>query len=213
MTNKEKEKFLYNSIKSVSKKYSWKFKTHFTYKVIENLYFASYFYVTPKENKIHGWLAFKPFCLDDLFWEITESEENSKLPLSFRGEAAFKISADSIYDFNIEVTNIEKPEIEIENLFSEIENKIKLCITKFPTVKDFLEKQYQNQNIQCLTVLTILIKQEKYEEAKNKIKEFKNNKINSGYMVGNKDYYDLFEEYCTRKLKKNKSIIDKIFKR
>ena len=211
MTNKEKEKFYYNSIKQESKKYSWKFKTHFTYKVIQDLYFTSYFYVVPKENKIYGWLAFKPFSLDDLFWEITDSKENSKLPISFRGEAAFKIASDSIYEFNVTINNEDKPETEINILLSEIENKIAETEEKYPTIEKFLEKQYENEKTHSLGILTILIKLEKYEEAKNKITEFRNRKINSGYSVGNKDYYDLFEEYCVKKTKKNNSFIQRIF--
>ena len=124
MTNKEKEKLYLNSIKQESKKYSWKFKSYFTFKVVDNLYFVANFYIVPKTNNIHGWLAFKPFCLDDLFWEITDSIENSKLPLSFRGEAAFQVTADSIYDFDILIHNEEKPEIEIGKLLSEIEIEI-----------------------------------------------------------------------------------------
>ncbi len=213
MTNKEKEKLYYNVIKQESKNFSWKFKSYFTFKVVDNLYFVANFYVVPKTNNIYGWLAFKPYCLDDLFWEITDSIENSKLPLSFRGEAAFQVTADSIYEFDITIINEEIPNAEINQLLTNIENEIEKHKKEYPTVETFLEKQLANENIHSVRILTSLINLEKYEEAESKIKEYRKNDISSGYGFGKKDYYDLAEEFCKKKNKKNESFLKRIFKR
>ena len=92
MTNKEKEKLLTQTIKKLSKVQKWKFKSYFIFKQIDNLFFEANFYINPKTDNIHGYLAYKPYSIDNTFWRMTEMPENSEMPLSFRADAAFSQS-------------------------------------------------------------------------------------------------------------------------
>ena len=211
MTNKEKEKLFFNTIKQQSKKYSWKFKSYFTFKVIDDLYFVANFYVIPGKNNIYGWLAFKPFALDDLFWEIIDAAENSRLPLSFRSEAAFQVTAEPIFEFNITVSDEAKPENEIDQLLADIENEVINSKTKYPSVQAFLSRQFESEGFQGVRMITSLLYLENYGEAIKKIIEFRDKGIDSEYGFGDKDFYDLAEKYCHSKT--SKSFFGRYFKR
>lgn len=83
MTNKEKEKLIFKNIKLLSKKQLWKFKSYFIFKVVNDFFYESNFYINSKENKISIWLAFKPFSIDNVFWDITDLNNNKKKAIKF----------------------------------------------------------------------------------------------------------------------------------
>lgn len=202
MTNKEKEKQLYNFIKSNSKKWSWKFKSYFIFKIVSNFFYETNFYFDPKNNRLWGWLAFKPYSTDNLFWEITNMKENQKQPLSFRADAAFKITSYNFFDFDITLKDFDDLEKEIIKLLSEIEKKIIDNTENINSIEKFLElSKIENQN-NTVAILTTLIELERYDEAKKYIDFCRSNSISSGFGFGKKDYYDVAEDFIKKKTKR-----------
>ncbi len=217
MTNKEKEKLFYQNIKKLSKAQKWKFKGYFIFKKINDLFFESNFYINSKTDKIHGYLAYKPYSVDNTFWELTEMPENSEMPLSFRADAAFRVSSYDIYKYDIQIKNVEKPEKEIRALLDTIDKKVELIIARNLGLEDFLNT-LEKKKINPVGVITCLMELEEYEKALQKIELYRKTDIRSGYNFEGRDFYDLIEKYCNKKMGINNVImkigsrINKIFK-
>jgi hypothetical protein len=199
MTEKAREKFLYQKIKNLSKLKKWKFKSYFTFKKIENTFFYCNYSINGKTSVIYVYLEFKPFSIDDTFWEITDMPENSKMPLSFRGDAAFNVNGYQIFNFLLKIKDIDNPEKEINLLIDEINQKSESIVKKGVSVNSFLNILLK-KNENYVGIITCLMELKKYEQALVKIYEYKKNEVNSGYGFGDKDFFDLIEEKCREKL-------------
>ena len=210
MTNKEKEKLFTQTIKQLSKKSNWKFKSYFTFKLIDDFFFESTFYSNPKQNRIWGWVAFKPYSLDDKYWEITEMPENKKMPLSFRADAAFKVSSHPIYRFDVLLENGDNPENEIADLIENIDSEVINIRRKISTIEQFLDLLLKADNNPSVEILVCMIDQNEFEKAIEKIRFYRENQIKSGFRFGDKDFYDLAEEFCKKELGLDKSFIRKL---
>jgi flagellar biosynthesis chaperone FliJ len=202
MTNKEKEKLFYTTIKAESKHLSWKFKSYFVFKLVDNFFYESNFYFDPKANRIWGWLAFKPYSVDDLFWEIAGMSENKKMPLSFRAEAAFKVTSHTIFEFDTIIDKFEKLEDEIKLLFSKIENEILNNATKVSSLEQYVELLDNQDKDESVAILTALLQLEQYNITLNKLESYRQKDVSSGFRFGKKDYYDLIESYIKKKTKR-----------
>lgn len=80
MKYKEKEKLWLSKIKE-NKSKDWKFKGWFIFKNLNEFFFSSSFYVSLKENKISGYLGYKPMNIDNIFWDIID-EQISSIPFA-----------------------------------------------------------------------------------------------------------------------------------
>lgn len=112
MKYKEKEKLWLSKIKE-NKSKDWKFKGWFIFKNLNQYFFSASFYVSLKEDKISGYLGYKPMNIDDVFWDIIDEQPNKKMPLSFRGNVAFCVRKINFYKFNIEIKDVLQPEKNI----------------------------------------------------------------------------------------------------
>jgi hypothetical protein len=209
MTNREKEKLFTQTIKNLSKVQKWKFKSYFIFKQLDNLFFESNFYINPKTNNIYGYLAYKPYSVDDTFWEFSDMPENSKMPLSFRADAAFRVSSFDIYKYDITIENTKKPEKEIQSLLKIIDGKVKSIIKENITVEDFLNTLEKDNN-NPVGIITCLMELEQYEKVLSKIEIYKKNDIHSGYSFGSTDFFDFVENICNKKLNIGNSVFMKI---
>ncbi len=201
MTNKEKEKIFYQTLKEISRSRNWKFKSYFIFRQLDNLFYESNFYTNFKENRIWGWSAFKPYTVDNVFWEITEMPENKDLPLSFRAEGAFTFRAYNYYEFNLQLQDSENPRQEIETLIDTIEEKLNKITKEVSTTQHFLKLFEESALNACVEKIVCLVELEKYQKAIEKIEYYRKNDIPSGFMFGKKDFYDLAEDFCLTKLK------------
>ncbi len=202
MTNKEKEKLFYNSVKSQSKNWSWKFKSYFTFKVIGDFFYESNFYFDPKTGNIWGWLAFKPVVIDDLFWEISGMSENKRMQLSFRAEAAFKVTSHTIFKFSTVLDDFEKLESKITSLLTDIEIEVQNNVVKISTINQYLELINREDETNIVAALTTLVSLEQYDEALRKLDGYRKHDISSGFRFDKKDYYDVVENYIKKKTKR-----------
>ena len=206
MTNKEKVKLFTQTIKQLGKHKNWQFKNPSTFKQRGKFFYETVFSINPKENRIRGWLAFKPISIDDTFWEITNMSENKKMPFSFRGNAAFKVSSLSIYEFDIILKDIENPINEINSLLETLDKKVAVSETKISTIEQFLALLEESGKQNTVGIITCLIELNEFEKAREKISFYSERNMNSGIMCinknipGSKDFYDLAVEYCNRKL-------------
>lgn len=198
MKYKEKEKLWLTSIKELSKTDGWKFKGHFIFKVIGDLYFSSNFHVSMKENAISGWLGYKTMNIDNIFWDIIEEQPNKKMPLSFRGEAAFCVRSINYFQYKIDIKDESNPKSEIHNLLKSIDEKIIQKANNIKTLADFRAEMLENEKSNSVGIITSFIEQEQFDNALSKIKEYKNQDFSSGFRFGDKDFYDLAKEYCKK---------------
>ena len=117
--NKQKEKAWDDLIKQRSKAFGWKFKSFFTYKIVDDFFYDASFFTYGGGNSISVSLSFKPLIIDEVFWEICDLPENKKMPVSFRGNGAFVVNSKEIFGFYLKVIEDRLTE-DIDNLFEEI---------------------------------------------------------------------------------------------
>ena len=202
MTNKEKEKLLFKTIKEVFKSKDWKFNSYFCFKSVNDFFFDCIFSFNPKENKIWVDLSYKPMILDDIFWDITEMAENKKMPLSFRSNAAFKISLFEILKFDLTLKNTDNPLEEISAILQTIENKVIDTIKNVKNIDEYLVCISNVERPDYNSIITIHIHDNQYEIAKQKIAFCRQEKISSQYGFGKYDFYDMAEKYIKKMDKK-----------
>ena len=200
MKNKEKEKLWLTKVKEFSKIRNWKFKSYFIFKVIDNLYFASNFFIDPKGNSISVWIEYKTVNIDNVFWDIIGEQANKNMPLSFRGEAAFCVSGLSFYEHKILLAEELNPESEINELLLLIDRAVTTKANEVKTLTDFRNEMLQNEKRNTVGVITSFIEQGQFNNALMKIAEHKEQKLSSGFGFGDKDFYDLAKEYCEENL-------------
>lgn len=196
MKYKEKEKLWLQVIKNLSKSSGWKFKGYFIYKIVNDFFFCSFFYVSMKENAISGWLGYKPLNIDNVFWEIVNEQPNKRMPLSFRAEAAFCVREITFFNYKIDINDILNPENEISELLERIDSNFLEKSRVVQTTADFQSEMLINEKLNSVGIITGLIEQGKIQSALNKISEYQNKEINSGFGFGDKDFYDLAKNYC-----------------
>ena len=198
MKNKEKEKLWLKTVKELCKKDGWKFKGYFIFKQVDNLFFCSNFYANGKENKIIGWLGYKTMNIDNVFWNIIDEQRNKEMPLSFRGEAAFCVRDINYFDYNIGIKDELNPEPEINSLLDTIKSKVISKCDSIKTLDDFRIEMLKEEKYNTVGIITSFIEQGQFEKAMLKIKEYKMNKLSSGFGFGDKDFYDLAKDYCEK---------------
>ena len=197
MKYKEKEKLWLSKIKE-NKSKDWKFKSWFIFRDLNDFFFSASFYVSLKENKISGYLGYKPMNIDNVFWEIIDEQPNKKMPLSFRGEAAFCVREINFYKFNIEIEDELKPENEIKKLLLNIDKEVHQISQKIKNTQDFRVEMMNDEEENSVGIITSLIEEQKFDEALKKIKEYKENEYNSGFGFGDDDFYDLAKKYIKK---------------
>ena len=194
MKYKEKEKLWLSKIKQ-NKNSNWKFKGWFIFRNLNDFFYSASFYVSLKENKISGYLGFKPMNIDNVFWDIIDEQPNKKMPLSFRGEAAFCIREVNFHKYNIEISDILNPEKEIEELLTEIDKIVNQKSNEIKDNNDFRLEMLKNEETNSVGIITLYVEENKFTEALNKITEYRDKKYNSGFGFGDEDFYDLAEKY------------------
>ncbi len=202
MKYKEKQKLWLNNVKELSKVNEWKFKSYFIFKVVNDFFFSSTFYVSLKENSISGWLGYKPLNIDNVFWDIIDELPNKKMPLSFRAEAAFCVREINYYNYKIDINDELNPEIEIKEALNTIDKNVNDKTKRVKTLTDFQSEMLENEKLNSVGIITSLIEQRKFDDALGKINEYKKNNFNSGFNFENKDFYDLAKEYCNNNITK-----------
>lgn len=194
MKYKEKEKLWLSKIKQI-KNNDWKFKGWFIFRNLNDFFYSASFYVNLKENKISGYLGFKPMNIDNVFWDIIDEQPNKKMPLSFRGEAAFCVSEINFYKFNIEIADVLNPEKEISDLLIKINKEVSLKKNEIKNVNDFRQLMLRNEETNTVGIITSFIEENKFSEALTKITEYRKKEYSSGFRFGDDDFYDLAEKY------------------
>ena len=117
------------------------------------------------------------------------------MPLSFRSEATFCVREINFYKFNIEIEDESKPEKEIIELLTIIDKNVNDKINSIKTSNDFRLEMLVDENTNSVGIITSLIEEHKFNEALQKIKEYRENEFNSGFCFGDDDFYDLAEKY------------------
>ena len=195
---KEEQKVIYKCIKELSKAKGWKFNNHFIFKNENDFFYNCNLYMHPNDNSISVSLRFKPMVIDDLFWEITELEDNKKLPLSHRAKAAFQINGYRIVVSEILLSNIVNCENEITNLLKSIDDNVSKIVVSVTDIEQYLNYISKENNPDYNAIITCLIHMKDFTIAKEKISYCRLNEINSLYQFGEDDFYDMAEKYINK---------------
>jgi hypothetical protein len=199
MTNKEKEKFWLTTIKELAQNKGWKFKSYFIFKLNDNLFFSTVFFINPKTNELNASLGYKTYSIDNVFWDIINEEPNKKMPLSFRANAAFCVREFKILEEKIKIEDEEKPQNDISELIQAIELLTQKKCESIKSSKDFIQELFEHEEQHTVGIITGLIEQNLIENALAKISEYKAKNYSSGFgFEDNKDFYDLAKEYCQK---------------
>lgn len=201
MTNKEKEKLWLSIVKENSKKIGFKFNSYFAYNVIDKFFYTAWFDVYSNKDVISLRLQSKPFVLDDLFWQIIGEETNSKKPISFRFNAAFKVFPITLFSKEYTILSRDTPELEIKNIFNELIESINDNVEENHLNEDKVLKFYEaikSDDSHAVGIITSLIWMNEKNLAIEKIDDFKSRNIRSGYTFGDEDFYDLALKYCKK---------------
>lgn len=197
MTDKETEKYWYKRIKECSKTKNWKFKSFFIFKVEAGLFYVTYFHVNLISKSIEGTLEFKPVDLDDLFWKIIKEKANTKMPLSFRAEAAFQVTMKQLHKFNKPIPDVNHPDKEIIEILEEIEKEILSNNKLVVNLTSFIEG-IESVDSLSVSLITSYVKNKEFGKAKTKIEDNRNRGIRPKYTFGKDDFFDLVLNYIRK---------------
>lgn len=198
MKYRDKERIVNRIVKSKAKEIGWRFKGYFIHKVINSQFCIVNFYLSRKEDLIHGWSSIKPYEIDNLFWEIIDEIPNKKMPQSFRAEAAFCVRATKISEFNKVIKFDLEPIEQLSKLVIQESKILSQVALKTDKIDDYLNLALTDEKMNSVGIVTGLILNGKYDDAINKMTEYRNNQILSGFKFGKYDYYDLAEEYINQ---------------
>ena len=131
------------------------------------------------------------------------------MPLSFRADAAFRVSSFDIYKYDIEVKNTTNPEKEIKSLLRIIDKEVANLLKEKITTELFLSK-LEKETINPVGIITCLMELEEYEKVIEKIGIYRKTDVHSGYGFEGRDFFDLIEDICNKKMNIGNSVFMKI---
>ncbi|MGG0177578.1 hypothetical protein [Gottfriedia acidiceleris] len=144
----------------------------------------------------------KPFCYDDLFWEVFDMRENAKEPMSLRAIGAFvapiytinriKIVENSLV--NIE-DDIRQTVIEFIETFTTFINSMENSVDNF---NKFIIQQSDFYHEELMKILAYL-QGGKYKNALNYAYELISEGDTGPFINGNKGIYEYIVDYCEKK--------------
>lgn len=144
----------------------------------------------------------KPFCYDDLFWEVFDMRENTNEPMSLRAVGAFVAP---IYT----IKRIKIVENSLENIEDDIRQTVIEFIETFRTFINSMENNVENFNkfiIQQsdfyheeLMIMLAYLQSGKYKNALNYAYELISEGDTGPFINGNKGIYEYIVEYCDKK--------------
>ncbi|MDE5554982.1 MAG: hypothetical protein K2J10_07365 [Muribaculaceae bacterium] len=149
----------------------------------------------------------KPMYADDLWWDIWETPENKKEPLSLRGLGVFSLSGQVLvkYDIPTRMEDLEEILSAYKNIFDDAESEISKFIEAFPDADKFYPdvNKIDSFDRDKLLYLITLIHNGRFSEVLSFIKEARRNKhhcmFNSGFLA-NRDDYDYIRSWCKKHL-------------
>jgi hypothetical protein len=197
--SKLKDEEIDKKIKALFKESNSKFKSFFAYKQINGFFFNVIVTAWSKTSSISATLYFKPLSVDNTFWEIVGLLENKRMPLSFRGDGAFKLPAIKISEYKLPI--IEKTIIEdIKSLITVINDSLNETANKVKTLEDFIkyveDKPDREHNLLYRDLLIVAyITNNDIKMAMRLVEKEVKNKSISRFQFGDKDFFDLALDY------------------
>ena len=195
MTDKEYQKMVADTRRSVSRKYGFRQSSYINFKV-EGGYFFCLYFLTGEAK-----LTVKPMYADDLWWDIWDASENKMEPLSLRGTGAYSLPGQVLASYDIpnttnqsELTNI------IEQVFQDSATIISKFLTDNPDADIFYpDESRMDHDPDRLLYLITLIHNDKKDEVLDIIKEARKSKHCCMFKSGMfSDSYTYILRWCKR---------------
>lgn len=202
---KELKKEAMKQLKILAKKHNIKTIGGFIYKKQDNLFFWMIVSLAYYENRytIYGEIQAKPYCLDELFWDIFGMEDNKNQPDSLRANGAYVAPSVKFDSIDIKIESKEELEDICNELLNEFNKKVQ-CFLNIVTDKEsyynYINEEVDYENRELLYIL-LEIQQCNYNRALEMIERELYAKKTGGFIAGDKNIYEFAKEYCIKQLK------------
>ena len=205
ITRKELGKYVAEALKKHFKSYGYRKRSFMLYKRISE-YFVS---VMISESGINNNLVsikadIKPYCIDDLFWEVFECPENSKEADSLRAIGAFTVRGMPIYEDNREITDYAEVEGFVAELLKKCDERVDTLIQSIGNdFRAFLACSADKAGWYNPVLVEMLldIQEGNYVSAKKLALHEIENRRCGGMACGNKDIYEYVVGFCKKKVR------------
>jgi hypothetical protein len=172
------------------------------YKLSDNFFVEVLLFASAKQDLISTIISFKPYDIDDLFWDIVGLQENKKLPLSFRARGAFVLEGSEIFRFDSEIL-LDKPSESIKEILEITNKKVNKVLEKVKDIDSFISYVLQNKKPEedwgeIDLLIVIYIRENNFKEALRLLFDAKKRRGMCRYGFGEKNFYDLAIEYCQK---------------
>jgi hypothetical protein len=203
---KKVEKEIQTLIKQQAKKQGFNVVSNCIYKIIDNYFIYSVFWIQKNESnwKLYLRMNIKPYNYDNLFWEIFDMADNVNAKDSLRANGAFICPSIQWHEKPYELGHSEHYNTEIVNAILDFQKETDEFIfylnEKYPSFNSFVVDQ-QNILDEKLLKMIANISEGDYSLA---CKMADNEVIDGnrgGYKNKGKDIYEYIIEYCKKRIK------------
>jgi hypothetical protein len=144
-----------------------------------------------------GRSKFKPYDVDDTFWDIIDAPECKTKPLSFRASAAFCVRPVEILEQRVAV-DIEQP--ELEPLLAAIDANVARIEGEVRGTEDyiaFLERDPVVRRLHFVGLVTAHVSLGRFNRAIELVEEARRHEIHCEFSFENRqNFFDLAARYC-----------------
>ena len=152
----------------------------------------------------------KPYIFDDIFWEVFDMASNSQEPMSLRAVGAFTVDSLSLpyrmvkEDWTMENLDLEKVEVKVFEVLSEVHEEVVKLISGFDSFEDFYAYTVENGPRIAgydLIGMLLMIHREQYQEALQMAEGLIAKRDFGDFQNKSKWINEYIVDYCKEKLK------------
>ena len=207
---------LLDDIKKVVKGSGWRKKIDTLTREVDNNFYCLNIHAEYPRKGLKLTLKTKPMALDELLWDICDMPENKLEPLSFRIWGWYTCTSIIIDEINFD-DEVSTPKLAKKILLwsnNGIEKHQKASYnTNFSTLVK-KDQQQISHSYHAITLITSLIIEKSYSEAKSLAKLYDSEKLQAGltFILDDKSYFYLAIKWINKK-EKLPSFIGKIIQK
>lgn len=198
---KEVGKRLSGCIKGLSKECGFLKVGGFVYKFIGDFVYVGIISVPPVDagTRLRIDFYYKPWILDEVFWEIFEIKEGPKQPKSFHVRGTFTAPLVQIENYKVVIPDIEGMDTAYKNILVGLTQKIKDHHKKIYDLTTFQSDIKGNEH-QLLNYILTEVCQENHAVAKNLLETAISQGKSGGFAdISQKSIFQYALEYCQQR--------------
>lgn len=201
------EKLDNNTRKQVGREFGFRQNSYINWKVEQGYFFCLEHLISYHLANTKTVLTVKPLYADDLWWDIFDSQECKKAPMSLRGVGAFAVPSQVIGDYgtivrkmfaeNVGENSVEELRAIWQEIFEAVERDMERFLREQPDPDRFMPDESKIVlDYGRLLYLMALIHQGREDEAVSVVREQQAQGEDCGLRAGNKDGYEFILRWC-----------------